>query len=127
MYGEDGSDERRTGGSFDQELPYVFSTLANGTYVTIKRSEKRSIRRTTSMWMWFQCIENETGPTPRDDIYMYYCKKFLMKTIGRRRMERIYRRQQATVVMTSSTRFRRMRPVSLASLRRRLFYRYMNE
>ena len=78
--------------TFDQELPYVFSTLANGTYtLTIKRaSEKRSISQNDLMWMWFQCISNETG-TPRDDIYMYYCKKFLMKTItvcGR--MERIY-------------------------------------
>lgn len=78
--------------TFDQELPYVFSTLANGTYtLTIKRaSEKRSISQNDLMWMWFQCISNETG-TPKDDIYMYYCKKFLMKTITvGERMERIY-------------------------------------
>jgi hypothetical protein len=78
--------------TFNQELPYVFSTLANGTYtLTIKRaSEKRSISQNDLMWMWFQCISNETG-TPRDDIYMYYCKKFLMKTITvGGRMERIY-------------------------------------
>ena len=78
--------------TFDQELPYVFSTLANGTYtLTIKRaSEKRSISQNDLMWMWFQCISNETG-TPRDDIYMYYCKKFLWKviTIGER-SEKIY-------------------------------------
>ena len=78
--------------TFDQELPYVFSTLANGTYtITVKRqSEKRSIAQNDLMWMWFQCISNETG-TPKDEIYMYYCKKFLMRTISiGERMERLY-------------------------------------
>jgi hypothetical protein len=78
--------------TFDMELPYIFSTLANGTYhIVIKRaSEKRSIPQNDLMWMWLACIERETG-TPKDDIYMYYCKKFLMKTITvGGRMERIY-------------------------------------
>ena len=78
--------------TFDVELPYVFSTLANGTYtITIKRaSEKRSISQNDLMWMWLACIERETG-TSKDDIYMYYCKKFLMKTIQvGERLERIY-------------------------------------
>lgn len=78
--------------TFDTELAYVFSTLANGTYhITIKRaSEKRSIPQNDLMWMWLSCIERETG-TPKDDVYMYYCKKFLMKTIQvGERLERIY-------------------------------------
>lgn len=78
--------------TFDQELAYVFSTLANGTYhITINRaSEKRSIPQNDLMWMWLACIERETG-TPKDDIYMYYCKKFLMKTIQvGNKLERIY-------------------------------------
>lgn len=78
--------------TFDTELAYVFSTLANGTYhITIKRaSEKRSIPQNDLMWMWMTCIERETG-TPKDDVYMYYCKKFLMKTIQvGERWERIY-------------------------------------
>ena len=68
--------------TFDVELPYVFSLLANGKYtITIKRAnEKRSIPQNDLMWMWLTCIERETG-TPKDDVYMYYCKKFLMKTI----------------------------------------------
>ena len=68
--------------TFDVELPYVFSLLANGKYtITIKRAnEKRSIPQNDLMWMWFSCIERETG-TPKEDVYMYYCKKFLMKTI----------------------------------------------
>ena len=78
--------------TFDVELPYVFSTLANGTYtITINRaSEKRSISQNDLMWMWFACIERETC-TPKDDVYMYYCKKFLMKTIQvGSKLERIY-------------------------------------
>lgn len=78
--------------TFDTELAYVFSTLSNGTYnITIKKaSEKRSIPQNDLMWMWFTCIERETG-TPKDDIYMYYCKKFLMKTIQvGEKWERIY-------------------------------------
>ena len=78
--------------TFDMELPYVFSTLENGTYhiVIKKASEKRSVPQNDLMWMWLTCIERETG-TPKDDIYMYYCKKFLMKTIQvGEKWERIY-------------------------------------
>lgn len=77
---------------FDVEPAFVFSTLQNGTYhITIKRaSEKRSIAQNDLMWMWLSCIERETC-TPKDDIYMYYCKKFLMKTIRMgEKLERIY-------------------------------------
>lgn len=77
---------------FDVEPAFVFSTLQNGTYhITIKRaSEKRSIAQNDLMWMWLSCIERETC-TPKDDIYMYYCKKFLMKTIRvGEKLERIY-------------------------------------
>ena len=78
--------------TFDVELPYVFSLLANGKYtITIKRAnEKRSIPQNDLMWMWLTCIERETG-TPKEDVYMYYCKKFLMKTIQiGDKMEHIY-------------------------------------
>lgn len=77
---------------FDVEPAYIFSTLANGSYtITIKKAnEKRSIPQNDLMWMWLTCIERETG-TPKDDVYMYYCKKFLMKTIQvGNKMERIY-------------------------------------
>lgn len=68
--------------TFDVDLPYVLSLLKNGKYtITIKKaSEKRSVPQNDLMWMWLTCIERETG-TPKDDVYMYYCKKFLMKTI----------------------------------------------
>ena len=77
---------------FDVEPAYIFSTLQNGTYhITVKRAnEKRSIAQNDLMWMWLACIERETG-TPKDDVYMYYCKKFLMKTIRvGEKLERIY-------------------------------------
>lgn len=78
--------------TFDQELAYLFSTLTNGTYtITVKKvQEKRSIAQNDLMWMWLTCIENETG-TPKDEVYMYYCKKFLMRTVSvGQKMERIY-------------------------------------
>lgn len=78
--------------TFDTELAYLFSTLRNGTYtITVKRmAEKRSIAQNDLMWMWLACIENETG-TPKDEVYMYYCKKFLTKTVNiGGKLERIY-------------------------------------
>ena len=77
---------------FDQEPAAIFDLLANGQYViTIKRANtKRSIAQNDLMWMWLECIARETG-TSKDDIYMYYCKKFLCKviTIGEKQ-EKIY-------------------------------------
>lgn len=67
---------------FDVEPAYIFSTLSNGAYtITIKKAqEKRSLPQNDLMWLWFTCIEQETG-TPKEDVYMYYCKKFLCKVI----------------------------------------------
>lgn len=64
----------------DTNLDYLFSTLRNGVYtLTIKRArEKRTIAQNDLMWMWFACIENETG-TAKEDVYNHYCKKFLSK------------------------------------------------
>lgn len=74
------------------DLTGVFSTLRNGTYtITVKRAtEKRTIAQNDLMWLWFTCIEQETG-TPKEDVYSYYCKKFLMKTIRiGEKVERVY-------------------------------------
>lgn len=64
----------------DTNLDYIFSTLRNGVYTLhIKRaSEKRTIAQNDLMWMWFACIENETG-TAKEDVYNHYCKKYLSK------------------------------------------------
>lgn len=64
------------------DLSGLFSTLRNGTYtITVKRAtEKRTIAQNDLMWLWFTCIAHETG-TPKEDVYSYYCRKFLAKQI----------------------------------------------
>lgn len=78
--------------TFDQEPAAIFEFLANGQYViTIKRAnQKRSLPQNDLLWLWMECISRETG-TGKDDVYMYYCKKFLCKiiTIGDKQ-EKIY-------------------------------------
>lgn len=85
--------EKRDGKvSLDTDLEFLFSTLRNGRYViSIKRaSERRTIAQNDLMWSWFSCIEEETG-TAKNDVYMYYCKKFLCKVVSvGKRMEKIY-------------------------------------
>jgi hypothetical protein len=68
--------------SFDTEPAAVFSSLRNGRYIiTIaKEKEPRSLDQNALMWLWFACIESETG-TPRQDVHDYYCKRFLRRTI----------------------------------------------
>jgi len=68
--------------SYSKEPAAVLSLLRNGTYtVTITRArEPRSIDQNSLMWLWFTCIEQETG-TMRQDVHDYYCKRFLTKDI----------------------------------------------
>lgn len=68
--------------TFDKEPASVFATLRNGRYVVsiAKEREPRSIEQNALMWLWFTCIEQETG-TPRQDVHDYYCRKFLRKNI----------------------------------------------
>ena len=76
----------------DTDLEFLFSTLRNGRYIiSVKRaSERRTIAQNDLMWSWFSCIEEETG-TAKNDVYMYYCKKFLCKVVSvGERMEKIY-------------------------------------
>lgn len=78
--------------SLDTDLDYLFSTLRNGSYNLILKhvNEKRTINQNDLMWMWFRCIENDTG-TDKNDIYMYYCKKFLCKVIRvGEKVEKVY-------------------------------------
>lgn len=68
--------------SFDIEPAAVFSSLRNGRYIiTIAREkEPRSLDQNALMWLWFTCIESETG-TPRQDVHDYYCMRFLRREI----------------------------------------------
>lgn len=68
--------------SFNKEPASVFSTLRNGRYtVTIAPSkEPRSLDQNALMWLWFSCMEAETG-VPRQDVHDYYCVRFLRRNI----------------------------------------------
>ena len=57
--------------------------LTNGRHtLEIKRSvKKRSLAQNKLMWLWFACIESETGHYAQD-IHDYYCFKFLPKEIA---------------------------------------------
>lgn len=54
--------------------------LTNGVYtLTITRVvKKRSLAQNRLMWMWFKCLEDETGQ-PSQDWHDYYCKKFVSR------------------------------------------------
>ena len=67
----------------DVDLDALFSTLRNGVYtIVIKRKqEKRSIAQNALMWLWFTCIQRETG-TPKEDVKLYYQAKFLRKWVS---------------------------------------------
>lgn len=67
----------------DKSFDYLCSTLANGTYtISIKRKvEPRTLNQNALMWLWFACIEKETG-TDKMDVHDYYCRKFLIRQIS---------------------------------------------
>lgn len=68
--------------SFSKEPAAIFQSLRNGRYtVTISpERQPRSLDQNALMWLWFTCIEHETGVS-RQDVHDYYCKRFLRKTI----------------------------------------------
>ena len=68
--------------SFDRDPASVFQLLRNGRYTVtiVKEKDPRSIAQNDLMWLWFTCIEQETG-TSKQDVHDYYCMKFLQKTI----------------------------------------------
>lgn len=68
--------------TMDKTFDYLCSTLTNGTYtLCIKRKvEPRTLSQNALMWLWFACIERETG-TDKLDVHDHYCKKFLRRRI----------------------------------------------
>ena len=61
-------------------LDGIVSMVSNGKYrVTIERyTEPRSLSQNALMWLWMKCIEESTG-TAKEDVYNYYCRKFLSR------------------------------------------------
>lgn len=64
------------------DIEGLLALLPNGTYdVVVKRHrEQRTLSQNDLMWMWLKCIEDATG-TPKQDIYLHYCKKFLLRRV----------------------------------------------
>lgn len=62
----------------DKPFDFMCSQLRNGRYrLTIERyTEPRTLNQNALMWLWFKCIEDETG-TPGKETYNHYCRKFL--------------------------------------------------
>lgn len=62
----------------DRNIKY----LMNGSYTLsiVTKRRKRSIAQNRLMWLWFTCIERETGQDAMD-IHDYYCIKYLPKDI----------------------------------------------
>lgn len=65
----------------NKTFDFMCSQLRNGRYrLTIERyTEPRTLSQNALMWLWFTCIEQETG-TPKQDFHDYYCKLFLSRT-----------------------------------------------
>lgn len=89
-----------------QPIELMFNTVANGEYeLEIKRKIKR---RTTDqnalMWMWFTCIEDETG-TLKQDVHDYYCKKFLRRIVVINGKEEVVVRQTSKLNTAEMTVF----------------------
>lgn len=63
--------------TMQRQLDCMLNTIANGDYVltVTKRETRRSLDQNALMWMWFTCIEGETG-TDKQDIHDYCCRMF---------------------------------------------------
>lgn len=66
----------------DKSFEYLCSLLRNGVYTVkiTRRVEPRTIPQNALMWMWYKCMEENTG-TPKDDFHDYYKAKFLSRQV----------------------------------------------
>ena len=74
--------------TMEKSFDFLCSLLRDGVYVlSIKRkTEPQTVSQNALMWMWFKCMEDNTG-TEKQDWHDYYCAKFLMReaNFGRKR------------------------------------------
>ena len=63
-------------------LDIAVKHIMNGSYVLAitKVVRKRSLNQNRLMWMWFKCLELDTGQSSQD-FHDYYCKMFLSRDI----------------------------------------------
>ena len=57
--------------------------LRNGSYTVqiVGKRRCRTVAQNRLMWLWFACLEEETGQTA-NDIHDYYCDKFLRHEVS---------------------------------------------
>ena len=69
--------------SMEKSFDFLCSLLRNSVYtLSIKRkTEPRTVSQNALMWMWFKCMEENTG-TEKNDWHDYYCAKFLQREIS---------------------------------------------
>ena len=67
--------------NISKSFEFMCSQLRNGKYrVKIERyTEPRTLNQNALMWLWFTCIEQETG-TDKQDVHDYYCNRYLRRT-----------------------------------------------
>lgn len=67
----------------DKSFEYLCSLLRNGVYTVkiVRKTEPRTISQNSLMWLWYKCIEEQTG-TPKEDVHDYYKAKFLSRPIA---------------------------------------------
>ena len=72
------------------KLDNLLNVLANGDHaLTIKKVVKqRSFPQNRLMWLWFTCIEKETG-TDKNDVHDYYCSLFLQRRTSINNIDRV--------------------------------------
>ena len=92
--------------SMEQSLEYLCSKLTNGTYdLTISRKkEPRTVAQNSLMWMWMECISQETGQ-PKQDIYDYYCTKFLARPVKIGNRELMVKGSSSSLTTAQMTKF----------------------
>ena len=68
--------------TIDKSFDFMCSQLSNGRYkVIIERyTEPRTLSQNALMWLWFTCIEQDTG-TDKQEVHDYYCDLFLSRLI----------------------------------------------
>ena len=67
--------------TLNKSFDFMCSQLRNGRYRLIieRYTEPRTLSQNALMWLWFTCIEQETG-TDKQDVHDYYCNLYLRRT-----------------------------------------------
>ena len=61
-------------------ISYIRNLILKKPYEVVisRKKEKRSISQNALMWMWFECLAQETGHT-KEQFHEHYCNMFLKK------------------------------------------------